>query len=819
MTVTLTARIPRPRGQRSVGAPPRRLGGLIRSAALVAYFVLLSILSQVQATLGGRSANPMTFVANMTFSSVQWASVNPLLDGSPGRIKQALGQLGVNLFLHGHSPWWNPYNGLGSVLASDLQSAVFYPFSLLVYGLRLGGTGPDLVALLDVVVGGLSAYWLARELGIGRRGALLAGTAYCLSGSFVWFGTLMGDVIAWTPASLACTVRLLRPASRSRLLDVLGLTSVTAVQILGGFPESLALQLLVLTLPLTVAGIVRLAGGRLLALLRVAAGFGLGFVVTAFFWIPFVTLLPAEIVWNQPGRALLHAPVWANLALLVPFAFGHWFDTSSLSVINWYQLGGYVGVVATWLAVVGTFGGWHKHRPVVVPLAVAVLIALVCVGGLPPISWLVHLPGLGRVPFDRLAVAPLTMAVAILAGLAVTLQLTWKVWLGATLFSAGSLAVLVDAAPHGVARGELVFSLVCLASIALGLPAFQGAARWIGQAPARRLLALGGSGLALAVVAVELLSLANLDNWNLPARNQVPTLSRPPAWVGYVQTHLHGGRLYAANNLLVPNYSADLGIKELSFQDAVEPRAATDFVSRSIAPGIPTAQAFGGNPMQLTLPRHLKDLELAGVTLLALPDPGCQALCAPLRLRYLDRKAKVGIFAVPQPQRQVWFPAHVQPGRKVPKQLLRSVSVTAPLRRAFRGAASAKPVAVTASRLQLSVQAKGPRLLVVRQVNFPGWRARVNGKPAALLTVDGVFQGVEVPAGHSEVTVSYTPPGLRLGEAISLLAVIAGAAAIWTILRRQGRLPPARRLGRFAGRGHTPRTQDRLPSPCRGATG
>ena len=67
--------------------------------------------------------------------------------------------------------------------------------------LHLDSTGIDVTALADMVIAGLSAYWLAGALGLRRSVAIVAGTAYALSGSFIWGGSLFADVIAWTPAS------------------------------------------------------------------------------------------------------------------------------------------------------------------------------------------------------------------------------------------------------------------------------------------------------------------------------------------------------------------------------------------------------------------------------------------------------------------------------------------------------------------------------------------------------------------------------------------------------------------------------------------
>ena len=78
------------------------------------------------------------------------------------------------------------------------------------------------------------------------------------------------------------------------------------------------------------------------------------------------------------------------------------------------------------------------------------------------------------------------------------------------------------------------------------------------------------------------------------------------------------------------------------------------------------------------------------------------------------------------------------------------------------------------------VRTSGPRpaLVVVAEANFPGWRARVDGRPAPVLEADGAFLGVPVGPGTHEVTLDFHPPAAanvgRLITAITLAAILAG---------------------------------------------
>lgn len=797
----------RPRRELPVPRAPEqdRSRPALQRGLVFCYFLALTVLSQANVAFRGETASPTAFQANLSYHMPP--SFDPLLDPAPGYIKQALGYLGVQFLKHGQSPWWNPYVGLGSPLAQDLQSAVFYPPALIANWFHLENTGIDVVALTNVLVAGLGAYWLVRVLGLRIRAALVVGTAFCLSGSFIWFGTLFGDVVAWTPLSLALTVRLLRgadayPAKSNQpertgpgwRTDVMLLGLVTAIQLLGGFPEALGLQILLLSVPVGIGVLVSVRDRRqvIRGVVRVAAGFALGFLVTAFFWVPFLTALPAEGVWNPPGSGLgQRLPIWSDLILLMPFGFGHWFNPKALTVQQWYYVGGYVGVVATWLALAGVFGAWRKRTSLVTSLVISAVVAVGWINGLPPFTWIGHLPLLNRVGLGRLAVAPLQLVVALLAGLAVDRLAGWKAWAAATVTCGALVWVLADLSPSELDRRSVEFTVACLALVIIVFPllGFVDRQRRAALGKRRRLLPATAATLVVGILAVELLTLSNVDWRGLPQRTDV--WAAPP-WIGYVQHHLGRGRIYVASDRLAPNYSSDFGIADISFEDAVIPRATQNFIQHQIDTGNPDSLAFLGMPVQSTFPGRVPELELAGVTLLALADPGCQPACNSFSLRFLDRAAGVGIFSVPHPQPFLWFPKRVAAGQDVPSNLLQEVSVSPlpPIGPSRKGRATPTTQIVSSDNSQLVVRVHTDRrrLLVVREVTFPGWRATVNGHRTQIDTVDGFFQGVVVPAGTSTLRLSYVPRHLRLAEAVSLLALVCAAAIAASGIFRRNRL-------------------------------
>ena len=89
--------------------------------------------------------------------------------------------------------------------------------------------------------------------------------------------------------------------------------------------------------------------------------------------------------------------------------------------------------------------------------------------------------------------------------------------------------------------------------------------------------------------------------------------------------------------------------------------------------------------------------------------------------------------------------------------------------------------------LQLDVEAAAPAYLVTSEVNYPGWRAFIDGQPEPLYYANIAFRGLPVPAGRHIVAMRFQPTILWQGAALSLVSS-AGLAALslvnWTSRRR-----------------------------------
>jgi hypothetical protein len=112
------------------------------------------------------------------------------------------------------------------------------------------------------------------------------------------------------------------------------------------------------------------------------------------------------------------------------------------------------------------------------------------------------------------------------------------------------------------------------------------------------------------------------------------------------------------------------------------------------------------------------------------------------------------------------------------------------------------------NRIELTVRAPSPGLLVVAEMYYPGWHALVDGREAPIHKIDNVFRGVALPQGESRVVFVYRPMSVYAGGVITLLC-FAGVI-VWFLVRKPSALsePPAVAGGSASASTHPSATAD-----------
>jgi len=94
-----------------------------------------------------------------------------------------------------------------------------------------------------------------------------------------------------------------------------------------------------------------------------------------------------------------------------------------------------------------------------------------------------------------------------------------------------------------------------------------------------------------------------------------------------------------------------------------------------------------------------------------------------------------------------------------------------------------------AERVTVQAKMSCDGMVVLSDTYYPGWDAKVDGKPAQIHEVDMAFRGVIVPAGTHQITFRYRPRSFIVGMAMTL-AGLMGVALITIAGRRNSPLAP-----------------------------
>jgi len=105
-----------------------------------------------------------------------------------------------------------------------------------------------------------------------------------------------------------------------------------------------------------------------------------------------------------------------------------------------------------------------------------------------------------------------------------------------------------------------------------------------------------------------------------------------------------------------------------------------------------------------------------------------------------------------------------------------SEALAQPLHPAATGTVSVSEFSPT--YLEMAVTTQENQLLVLSQIYYPGWRAEIDGRPADLLRLNLVQQGLVIPAGDHLVRLTFRPNSFIAGGFVSGGALLLSVAML-----------------------------------------
>ena len=763
---------------------------------MIRAFVMADLLTARRGMVALVLATALVFIVAGALGT-RWA----LVAGDGYQQALPLHVLVARMWRAGQLPAWNPYAFSGSPLMADGIAGVWYlPNVLFLVLPPVAANNVTLLASFAVAAAG--AYVFARHLTDDRVAGLVSALAFAGSGFFL--GHVVHQAIlasaCWLPWAIYGVERC-RTGLSARYL-ALGAGALAMAE-LAGQAQTFAM----VAMAVIIYGLLMTGRKAIRALVGAVVVVVTGTALSAVQLVPTLAVLGHEDFRLSYDVARQYSFPLSHLPLLVfPYLFGSAGDvfpylSAYRGAWNLDELNGYVGAAALVFAVIGLRTLRRDRRAVALCGLGVVGVVLASAGGWPIGRLLYLVPVYGNFRDWARYVLFTDMAVAALAAFGVA-ELRRGDWVRVRAAKRSAAATAA-----GVVLGAIVVHVVgpmrrlevhgLSGWAAVGIPASAAiAAAVVAVLLARR--SRVGAVLAVLLVSADAMA-ASFGAWRpdvKPANEVTSALSvdAQPSWgprpvaAGGITRFMFAGTRTVYSTDSYPDLSDTEGL-----------RSANGYVPFGLAPKAYTA-AVGNmdyegnvpNPSALWTPdSHL--LDLLRITTVVFdpqatsPTPGPDAdvtfgsHIAGGLVRYEHRPRLPDAFVVGEVNVRSRAAVLAAVSGSIPWDPSSLALTETGCLRCPRGPPGSAGTVVderwTFDGFAAHVDSTRTGILVVSQSWFPGWRATVDYRAVPVIRVDGLLQGVPVPAGAHQVVLTYHAPGLGLGLLIT--AVTAAILLGW----------------------------------------
>lgn len=126
-----------------------------------------------------------------------------------------------------------------------------------------------------------------------------------------------------------------------------------------------------------------------------------------------------------------------------------------------------------------------------------------------------------------------------------------------------------------------------------------------------------------------------------------------------------------------------------------------------------------------------------------------------------------------------WQIALLEPGAEpFLKEITQENNIRSPLP-APRSPFPAPRFTAQPSHLTLQVTTDAPALLILSEIDYPGWQATVDGQSSPILRADYTLRAVPIPAGEHTVELTFRPFSFFSGAVITVLSLVVIGAVLF----------------------------------------
>jgi hypothetical protein len=677
----------------------------------------------------------------------------------------------------GQLPLWNPYIFGGMPFLADIQTAVFYlpgaALTLAVHHGMLHHYWLEIMILLHYPLAGGGMFYLARSFGMRRVPALFSGLAFMLSGFMIAHAIHQQIVTlaAWYPAILLLFRRLLQ---ERRWMWVFAGAVVLGHSTLAGFPQ-LSLYLYALLglfflfeLLSTYPGTKLLSHDALAMTARAAALVLLSLAIAGLQLLPTLELSPfsqrAEITYAKSTEGSLH---WGQL---LTFFFPKYFGTSRAEQYAYWGPGDYwhfwetcvyVGIPTLLLALL-TLPLVRRQKHILFFWGLFGFSLLYALGGNFPLQKIIfdYIPGFSLFRNPARTSILISLAAALLAGWGLDTLLSQErdtrqstTPRRMVIAAAGSAVLVWVLTVTGMLQSTFGFlsnpriAAVVHRDILVGLAFLLPTGALIYYALRKRPLSLWFALLFPGILFFDMswfggdqpLSTVNPTEYFSRSRRIVEPLKREAQQELFrISTRTAGGMVMDRNQGMIDRIFTMEGYTPLALKRRFPPVASADQMNDLMNVKYKTVTEEGG---KINFVRHISYLPRAFVVhrmYVARNDSDCVRYLASTEF---DHRS-VAVF-------------DEDPGFALP---------------AYSTSPSWK-AAVTAyanNEITLDVETSTEGILVLSEMFYPGWTARVDGIREDVYRVDYNLRGIVIPARRHAVVVRFEPSSFSRGALITL---------------------------------------------------
>ncbi|MFH1954295.1 MAG: hypothetical protein ABIL06_22095 [Pseudomonadota bacterium] len=332
----------------------------------------------------------------------------------------------VELWTHRSIPYWNPSVLGGIPFWAHFESTIFYPLGFLFW-LVSPDRAYGYTMFIHLLLAGFFMYLLARSLGLGRAGSLVAGAVFTCNG-FIMALLYLGHMCPvqsyiWLPAVLLLLNRALTSRTPYMEASIAGL--LWGLQILAGAPQDAFYTFLAAMLFL-LCSVTFVFKTQKMTLKFIAIPFLL-FAIGA--GVSSIQIIPALEFINESVRAGLDSyemvtqgsyPLEGIITTLMPHFFGYYADSNVwVSNIPWSipQQSLYVGILPLFLLFFIPFRHSESKRIVLFGIVLAATALILAFGHHTPVYKIAYLfPGFDRFRAPSKIIVLWVFSVGLLAG-------------------------------------------------------------------------------------------------------------------------------------------------------------------------------------------------------------------------------------------------------------------------------------------------------------------------------------------------------------------------------------------------------------------